>query len=540
MVLYASINKEYVNEDLRVNKEVVKRQFKHVATSSKTYTPASQLDQSMMYNFDKLFEDFRSGVESLLSANAEDELTLTKSYEIIKKYNYLMSFLKNIMKITTLSKRDSEKIEAKFIELLPNLQNLYNLATMNNFVDKGEIKAMLESVQNLQFNNIDAGKKGESITTNINERNKYINMVNEVNTGLPLLIKDVEENDELKDKFANQLEQMSEFFEDEKEDIKIYLSSSKTSKLTQASRAELMETFDHNYEIYKTIQDIVSQSKTTAKDNQEIDVINAKTDASNNSLLKSNFASLVQNNKQINTLRISINDTLTQALSPEQIKEIVKKHVDKQYNEAKKDITNENEKQELADAADKQQEMIFYRVMKHRSDIYERFSNINNAYDRFSKIVVSEYSEYNKNGSPFDLNRAYDETVQYLEVYEEIGNNIKSISEDLYEKKPTKILTTIKKPLLQLTPQTPKKKTKNPDDVKVNEVKPNKTKDEYHEFVKQYRATHNNMGSKQATTEISNKGLWEKYKNGTYKLPTHKIKQDEQKYETPIKKDKKA
>jgi hypothetical protein len=185
MVLYASINKEYVNEDLRVNKEVVKRQFKHVATSSKTYTPASQLDQSMMYNFDKLFEDFRSGVESLLSANAEDELTLTKSYEIIKKYNYLMSFLKNIMKITTLSKRDSEKIEAKFTELLPNLQNLYNLATMNNFVDKGEIKAMLESVQNLQFNSIDAGKKGESITTNINERNKYINMVNEVNTGLP-------------------------------------------------------------------------------------------------------------------------------------------------------------------------------------------------------------------------------------------------------------------------------------------------------------------------------------------------------------------
>jgi hypothetical protein len=539
MVLYASINKEYVNEDLRVNKEVVKRQFKHVATSSKTYTPASQLDQSMMYNFDKLFEDFRSGVESLLSANAEDELTLTKSYEIIKKYNYLMSFLKNIMKITTLSKRDSEKIEAKFTELLPNLQNLYNLATINNFVDKGEIKAMLESVQNLQFNSIDAGKKGESITTNINERNKYINMVNEVNTGLPLLIKDVEENDELKDKFANQLEQMSEFFEDEKEDIKIYLSSSKTSKLTQASRAELMNTFDHNYEIYKTIQDIVSQSKTTAKDNQEIDVINAKTDASNNSLLKSNFASLVQNNKQINTLRISINDTLTQALSPEQIKEIVKKHVDKQYNEAKKDITNEKEKQELADAADKQQEMMFYRVMKHRSDIYERFSNINNAYDRFSKIVVSEYSEYNKNGSPFDLNRAYDETVQYLEVYEEIGNNIKSISEDLYEKKPTKILTTIKKPLLQLTPQTPKKKKKNPDDVKVNEVKPNKTKDEYHEFVKQYRATHNNMGSKQATTEISNKGLWEKYKNGTYNLPTHKIKQDEQKYETPIKKDKK-
>jgi hypothetical protein len=348
MVLYASINKEYVNEDLRVNKEVVKRQFKHVATSSKTYTPASQLDQSMMYNFDKLFEDFRSGVESLLSANAEDELTLTKSYEIIKKYNYLMSFLKNIMKITTLSKRDSEKIEAKFTELLPNLQNLYNLATINNFVDKGEIKAMLESVQNLQFNSIDAGKKGESITTNINERNKYINMVNEVNTGLPLLIKDVEENDELKDKFANQLEQMSEFFEDEKDDIKKYLSSSKTSKLTQASRAELMETFDHNYEIYKTIQDIVSQAKTTEKENQDIDAINAKTDAKNMTHLKSNLSSLRIKHGQIDTLRKMIDDKLAHALSPEQIKESVEKHVNKQYNEAKKGITDEKEKQELA------------------------------------------------------------------------------------------------------------------------------------------------------------------------------------------------
>ncbi len=40
--------------------------------------------------------------------------------------------------------------------------------------------------------------------------------------------------------------------------------------------------------------------------------------------------------------------------------------------------------------------------------------------------------------------------------------------------------------------------------------------------LKQYRATHNNMRSKQAATEISNKGLWQKYKNGTYKLPINK------------------
>ncbi len=223
-----------------------------------------------------------------------------------------------------------------------------------------------------------------------------------------------------------------------------------------------------------------------------------------------------------------IYDKLAHALSPEQIKESVRKHVDKQYNEAKKGITDEKVKQELADAADKQQEMMLNKVMEYRSDIYERFGNVNHAFDGFSEIVRSEYTEFMKNNrSPFDLNRAYDETVRYLEAYEEIANNIQSISEDLYKKTTTKILTTIKKPLLQLTPQTPKKKAT--DDVKVNDVKVNKTKAEYHDFVKRYRAIHNNMAPMQARTEIKEKGLWEKYQNGSYKL-------EEEESKTPKKK----
>ena len=81
-MLFAKINKEYVDQDLLANKQVIKRQFQHVSTASKEYI-RSKIDDNILYNFDKLFEDFRSAIETIISLDFEDSLTLNKSYEII-------------------------------------------------------------------------------------------------------------------------------------------------------------------------------------------------------------------------------------------------------------------------------------------------------------------------------------------------------------------------------------------------------------------------------------------------------------------------
>ena len=186
MVLFRSINNEYIDEDLLANKEVIKRQFKHVTTASDKYLPASQLDQNMMYNFDKLFEDFRSAVEGILSADFEDSLTLTKSYEIIKKYNYIASYLKNIVKLSSLNERDITLIQDKFKSMIPNLQNLYNVAVSKNFIDVGEIEAMLESIKNQMFHTVDSNVKN-NIDSRVKDRNDTLSKVKEASTELQRL-----------------------------------------------------------------------------------------------------------------------------------------------------------------------------------------------------------------------------------------------------------------------------------------------------------------------------------------------------------------
>jgi hypothetical protein len=213
MVLFSAIHGEYVNEDQVAKKEVIKRQFAHVATASNEYVRPSQLDQNMMYNFDKLFEDFRSSVEGVLSSDFEDSLTLTKSYEIIKKYNYIASYLKNIVKLTSLNERDEEKIETKFKELVPNLQNLYNVAVSKNFIDVGEIKAMLDNVQNQMFHTV-ASNVPNNIDSRVKNRNQTLKQVQEAAQELGRLRELQTKNPFLKRdrRFMKELQQLEEFF----------------------------------------------------------------------------------------------------------------------------------------------------------------------------------------------------------------------------------------------------------------------------------------------------------------------------------------
>ena len=268
MSLYAKINKEYVNHDLLANKEVVKRQFAHVATASKEYVPSSQLDQNMMFNFDKLYEDFRASIETVITLDFEDALTLTKSYEIIKKYNYLSSYLKNIVKLSSMKESDSDKIETKFNELIPNLEIFNQLAITNNFVDKGEIKSMLDSIKNMQYDRVSASKTDESITSRYKEKEQLIKSVSsgkERSTELEALINTdkYHQNDQgLKDR----IKELKDYFEIEQDNIKEALKSS--NKISKPERDEYVRLFKENEDKLKQLDNYI-----TTQEDKVVDVI---------------------------------------------------------------------------------------------------------------------------------------------------------------------------------------------------------------------------------------------------------------------------
>ena len=103
----------------------------------------------MRYGFDSLFENFRNSIEQVLAEEENGDLTNQKTYEVIKKYNQLSSYLKNIMNMKQLSDKDQEEIQAKFNELKDKLNLLKKIAIDNQFLDSDDIVEMVDKINNV-------------------------------------------------------------------------------------------------------------------------------------------------------------------------------------------------------------------------------------------------------------------------------------------------------------------------------------------------------------------------------------------------------
>ena len=149
-MLYARINKEYINQDELAKKIVFKRTISQVNRLYKDQPEVAmkpgQLSSQLKYGFDSLFEGFRSAIEQVLSAEYNGDITTQKTYEIIKKYNQLSSYLKNVVNMKQLSPDDEETIKKSFNELKDKLNLLKQIAIDNNFLDKQDIIEMVDKI----------------------------------------------------------------------------------------------------------------------------------------------------------------------------------------------------------------------------------------------------------------------------------------------------------------------------------------------------------------------------------------------------------
>jgi hypothetical protein len=149
-MLYARMNKEYVNEDelaKGIVRELYRKQIKALYGEEKeTKANPSALSSQLKYGIDSLFENFRNSVEQVLSADYNGDLTQQKSYEVIKKYNQLSSYLKNVINIKALTKDDQDAIEKQFDDMKDKLLLLKKIATDNNFIDKDDISDMVNTI----------------------------------------------------------------------------------------------------------------------------------------------------------------------------------------------------------------------------------------------------------------------------------------------------------------------------------------------------------------------------------------------------------
>ena len=149
-MLYARINKEYINQDELAKKIVFERTISQVnklyGEQKEVSMKPGQLSSQLKYGFDSLFEGFRSAIEQVLAADYNGDITTQKTYEIIKKYNQLSSYLKNVVNMKQLSPDDEETIKKSFNELKDKLELLKQIAIDNNFLDREDIIDMVDKI----------------------------------------------------------------------------------------------------------------------------------------------------------------------------------------------------------------------------------------------------------------------------------------------------------------------------------------------------------------------------------------------------------
>ena len=136
-MLYARMNKEYVNEDELAKSMVVSMYRKQneamYGETTETSTKPESLTSQLKYGIDTLFENFRNSVEQILSADYNGDITQQKGYEVIKMYNRLSSYLKNVINLKALSDTNQKAIEKQFDDMKEKLIVLKFFSEDNNF-----------------------------------------------------------------------------------------------------------------------------------------------------------------------------------------------------------------------------------------------------------------------------------------------------------------------------------------------------------------------------------------------------------------------
>ena len=182
-MLYARMNKEYVNEDELAKSMVVSMYRKQneamYGETNETSIKPESLTSQLKYGIDTLFENFRNSVEQILSADYNGDITQQKGYEVIKMYNRLSSYLKNVINLKALSDTDQKAIEKQFDDLKEKLMLLKQIAEDNNFLDKDDIAEMVDKVTKISKSKDLENVSGKStgLVENVQNKNTSVKQI---------------------------------------------------------------------------------------------------------------------------------------------------------------------------------------------------------------------------------------------------------------------------------------------------------------------------------------------------------------------------
>jgi len=119
--------REYLDEDLRANREVLRREFSQARVYNEEYNEPSKLEELVSWNIDKQFSNLQDAIQNVIDGAIDREnmgISNADISRISSAYNLLVSYINNFARSHTISQRDRAVLDAKFKELEPLLNQV--------------------------------------------------------------------------------------------------------------------------------------------------------------------------------------------------------------------------------------------------------------------------------------------------------------------------------------------------------------------------------------------------------------------------------
>jgi len=167
---------EYLDEEKKINREVIKRDYARVKLYNSSYKPPNKLEAIVSFNINKYFAHLTESLQTILDDYIHDPDSRNETGDVPKDYNTLVYYIQSFIKQYNLSQRDASQIEDKFDQVLPLIRKIKDIAVAQDFSDRDIVEKIFNNVENRnyqpveirefakQYNNIRAVPKSAQAT----------------------------------------------------------------------------------------------------------------------------------------------------------------------------------------------------------------------------------------------------------------------------------------------------------------------------------------------------------------------------------------
>ena len=106
------------------------------------------------FKFERYFNEFVNSINNIIESYINGSLNSKQANNVLQNYNTLVSYLYNVLHLRDLNETERYNIDGEFINILPQLTQLIDIAETEKFVDTNKLKELYTQIQTKNYVNI--------------------------------------------------------------------------------------------------------------------------------------------------------------------------------------------------------------------------------------------------------------------------------------------------------------------------------------------------------------------------------------------------